>query len=197
MQLRGNYSRRLASEGGRVESSSSISLVIGVVLHLVFVDIYLTLQLIYILKLNDVAELSKTCLTYVAFFVKSINSLMKFGGIAELEESLEEDSTCKWQHCSDDKSKPYVNRIRKIFYALWISSFADSLVGAVAFVMNRRHQGKENKLPDRMCLPIRLSEKCWFHFVRFFVHPTLAESVQVWTFVFSLPCPPSQHPSKI
>lgn len=146
----------------RGKDCSSISLVTGVVLHLLFVDIYLTLHLIYILKLNDVAELSnllKMCLTYVALFAKSINFVMKFGGNAELEKSLKGDSTCNWQCCSDDKSKPYVNKIRRIFYALWISSLLSVSSGAVAIVSNR----SERRLPDKMWIPFDyLKNELWF-----------------------------------
>lgn len=63
----------------------------GVILHVMFIDIYLLLQLIYIFKLNDIAELSnllKMCLTYVALLLKSINFIWKFGEIATLEKSL-------------------------------------------------------------------------------------------------------------
>lgn len=136
----------------RGRKSGFSSIFVGVALHLLFVDIYLTLQLIYIFKLNDVAELSnllKMCLTYVALFAKSINFVMKFGRIEELEKNLEGVETCNWQRRSDDKSKPSANRIRRIFYALWISSLLTIFLGAVAVVSNRQ----ERRLPDKMWIP--------------------------------------------
>lgn len=113
--------RRLLKSLGLWRDENSSTLVRGVMLHLMFIDIPLLLQLIYIFKLNDVAELSdllKMCLTYVALVLKSINFVWKFGGISMLEEllwDLMKLSTCEWR-CRIDKLAPYVQRIRRIFY---------------------------------------------------------------------------------
>lgn len=126
----------------------------GVILHVMFIDIYLVLQLIYIFKLNDIAELSnllKMCLTYVALLLKSINFIWKFGEIATLEKSLGDLTrfgTCERQHCND-KLSSCVNKVRRIFIVLWASSVVTVLLGAIAVIYYR----DARSLPDKMWIP--------------------------------------------
>lgn len=138
----------------REENSSTLLILRSILLHLLFIEVYLLHQFIYIFKLNDVAELSKLlkmCITYVALFLKSMNFVWKFRKIASLEKSLEtlfQRSACEW-HCRIEKTFPYVNRIRRIFNVLWISSLTVVCLGLVFAVVNR----SEKNLQDKMWIP--------------------------------------------
>lgn len=151
----------------RGKNSSASSICRGFILHVLFIDIFLLFQFIYIYKLRNVDELSnllKMGLTYVALFLKSINFLWKFGGISSLEASirdLTQLSTCKrWQYRSEGLPA-HVKRIRRIFYVLWISSLSTILVGALMVVLKRN----ERELPDKMWFPFDYKSSEFSYFV--------------------------------
>lgn len=138
----------------RGKNSSASSICRGIILHLLFIDVALLLQFIYIYKLNDIAELSnllKMCLTYAALFLKSINFLWRFGEIAMLETSMGDLirlSTCERQ-CRRGGLQAHVKRIGMIFNVLWLSSLTTILLGTVTAIYSR----SERELPDKMWLP--------------------------------------------
>lgn len=139
----------------REKNSSGFALLRGSILHLLFVDVYLLLQFVYIFKLNNIAELSdvlQMCLTYVSLFLKSINFLRKFEEISMVENSLGDlisQGTCEWQRRSDEILHPYVLRVKRIFNALLISSFVTVFFGAIAVVVHR----SERHLLDKIWIP--------------------------------------------
>lgn len=154
----------------RQKNSSKWKLHGCVLLHLLFIDISLLLQLVYIFKLNDVAGVShllQMSLTFLALFLKSINFVWRFNRIAKLENSLGDLirlNTCEWQFRSEHLD-PHVKRVARIFNILWYSSLASIVLGAVAIVYNR----SERQLMDKMWIPFDYqSSESRFLFVAFY-----------------------------
>lgn len=127
-----------------VGNSSKAYLVYGIFMHFIIVDVYTSLQLIFIVTIrsfSDFAALMNILPTYVSLFFKSINFLTKTTQIQRIMAMTKE----LYQECPDNsKLKKRLGDVDKVYKSYFITTVLACLaVGMVAL---------EN-LPYRMWFP--------------------------------------------
>lgn len=130
----------------QTKESSWTYLIYGIVMHLIFVDIYTLLQFGYLFTFEtfeDFAVLMSVLPTYIAMLLKSLNFIMHIEEVKVLFDSVE---AVLEKDPMTDKFKKRVENVDKVFRFFWASAVTTTVLGSLIPIVTR-------KLAYRMWFP--------------------------------------------